>query len=146
MKGELLNDWLKDVPSEEPIVVFTRFRHDLAMVKAVFDERGETCAELSGQKNELSAWQSGQMRGLAVQIQAGGVGVDFTRARYCVYYSLGFSLGDYLQSRKRIHRPGQAHNVVYLHLLAEHTIDRQVYKALENRLDVVNSILEGGLT
>jgi hypothetical protein len=44
---------------------------------------------------------------LGAQLKSGGVGIDLTRARYGIYYSLDFALADYLQSRKRLHRPGQ---------------------------------------
>ena len=50
---------------------------------------------------------------LAVQIQAGGVGIDLTgsnleRPMHRLFYlSVGYSLADYLQSIKRAHRPGQ---------------------------------------
>ena len=78
---------------------------------------------------------------LAVQIDSGGVGVDLTRARYAIYYSLGFSLGSYEQSLARIHRPGQTRPVEYIHLLAEGTVDERVMAALARRSDVVNTVL-----
>ncbi|HPK07479.1 MAG TPA: hypothetical protein PK773_06705, partial [Aminivibrio sp.] len=75
---------------------------------------------------------------------AGGVGISLVRARYCIYYSVGYSLGDYEQSLARIHRPGQDRPVLYVHLLAEDTVDERVYQALDTRRDVVETILEGG--
>ena len=79
---------------------------------------------------------------LAVQIQAGGLGLDLTAARYCVYYSLGFSLGDYLQSIARLHRPGQKGLVDYIHLVAAASVDEIIVDALEAKEDVINRILE----
>jgi hypothetical protein len=79
---------------------------------------------------------------LAVQIDSGGIGVDLTRARYSMYYSLGFSLGSYEQSLARIHRPGQTRPVEYIHLLAEDTVDEKVMTALARRADVVNAVLQ----
>src|SRR5207237_271377 len=67
--------------------------------------------------------------------KSGGVGIDLTRARYAVYYSLDFSLADAMQSRKRLHRPGQPHRVTYIHLLAESTVDRAIYGAVRRRQD-----------
>ena len=75
---------------------------------------------------------------LAVQIQAGGLGLDLTAARYCVYYSLG----DYLQSIARLHRPGQKGLVDYIHLVAAASIDEIIVDALEAKEDVINRILE----
>ena len=73
---------------------------------------------------------------------SGGLGIDLTRAKRAVYYSIGFSLGDYEQSLARVHTPGQAHPVTYYHLVAEGTVDRRVVNALTKRRDVVESILE----
>jgi SNF2 family DNA or RNA helicase len=79
---------------------------------------------------------------LAVQIESGGVGVDLTRARYAIYYSLGFSLGSYEQSLARIHRPGQTRPVEYIHLLAKNTVDEKVMAALAAKADVVTAVLQ----
>jgi SNF2 family DNA or RNA helicase len=56
-------------------------------------------------------------------MQAGSEGISLVRARYAVYYSTGFSLGLYLQSRARLHRPGQTRPVVYYHLVVRDTVD-----------------------
>jgi SNF2 family DNA or RNA helicase len=80
---------------------------------------------------------------LGVQIQAGGLGVDLTRARYCVFLSLGFNLTEYEQALARVHRPGQLRPVHYYHLLANGTVDRAVYGALRKKQDVIQEVLEG---
>ena len=126
----------------EPVVVFGRFHWDLDTIASVCKELGLTSSELSGRRNELQAWQDGATDVLAVQLQAGGLGVDLTRARVCVYYSLNYSLGDYMQTRARVHRPGQTRSVLYLHLLAANTVDEVVYTALERREEVVKSVVD----
>ena len=79
---------------------------------------------------------------MGVQIQSGGVGIDQTRANIAVYYSMGYSLGDYVQSLARLHRPGQDRPVAFFHLIANNTIDLEVYKALQAKQNVIASILE----
>jgi SNF2 family DNA or RNA helicase len=143
-KQETLADLLEDLHENEPIIIFCRFHHDLDAAHTVGAALGRKSLELSGRKNELKEWQSGAAPILAVQIQSGGVGINLVRARYCVFYSLGFSLGEYLQARKRTHRPGQTQNVTYYHLIAKKTVDETVYKALEKRQDVVDTILKQG--
>ena len=81
---------------------------------------------------------------MGVQIQAGGVGIDLTQASIAIYFSVGFSLGDYLQSLARLHRPGQRHPVTFYHLIATGTVDEKVFKALQDRQEVVANILQGG--
>jgi len=141
-KREALAELLEGL-GQEPVVVFCRFRSDMDAVHLECKAQGLISCELSGRQNDLAAWQQGEGQVIAVQIQSGGVGVDLTRASYCIYYSLGFSLGDYDQSLARVHRPGQKNAVSYYHLIVEGTVDRQVYDALDARRDVVNTILEG---
>ena len=141
-KMNLLRDVLEDIDPHEPVIVFCRFHKDLEVVNRVADETGRRSLELSGRMDELKRWQAGEAPVLAVQIDSGGVGVDLTRARYSIYYSLGFSLGSYEQSLARIHRPGQSRPVEYIHLLARDTVDEQVMAALARRSDVVNSVLQ----
>jgi SNF2 family DNA or RNA helicase len=97
--------------------------------------------ELSGKRDELKRWQDGEAQVLAVQIDAGSEGVDFTRARYSIFYSVGYSLGKYDQARKRTHRPGQTKPVTHIHLIARGTVDGKIMRALEKRADIVNAIL-----
>jgi len=140
-KKKLLADTLEDIGSEEPVVVFCRFHQDLDAVHEACEPHGYTSLELSGRRDELKRWQDGEAQVLAVQIQAGGVGVDLTRARYDIFYSLGFSLGDYDQAQSRVHRPGQTRPVEHIHLVARNTVDVRIMRALEKRAEIVDSIL-----
>ena len=140
-KRAMLADVLEDLPQREPLVVFCRFRHDLDSIAEVCRDAGRSCAELSGRRNELAHWQDGGADVLAVQIQSGGVGIDLTRARYAIYFSTSWSLGEYEQSLARVHRPGQERPVIYIHLPAKGTVDEVVYKALERKRDVIEAVL-----
>ena len=141
-KRDALEDLIEGM-GDDPVVVFTRFTSDLDAVADVSAKLKRNYKELSGRANTLAEWQAGNGQVLGVNIQAGGAGIDLTRARYCVYYSLGFSLGDYMQSRARVHRPGQDRSVTYYHLVAENTVDSKVYNALAARQEVVDFILKG---
>lgn len=140
-KPDLLRDVLEDMGAE-PVVVVCRFQADLDAVHEAAGVLKLRSAEVSGRRRELAAWQAhGGPEVLALQIQAGGVGVDLTRARYMVLYSVGYSLGDYDQVLARVHRPGQTRDVTYVHLTVEGTVDEQIRKALEERADLVEAAL-----
>ena len=142
-KQQALQDIMKDLPQDEPLVVFARFRQDLNTIRKTALEQGRPAFEISGPRKQLPEWLTcGGV--LAVQIQAGGLGLDLTKARHCVYYSLGFSLGDYQQTMARLHRPGQERPVQYIHLIAAGTVDEAVIKALNNKTQVIEAILETG--
>jgi SNF2 family DNA or RNA helicase len=52
-------------------------------------------------------------------------------------------MGNYDQSRARVHRPGQTRPVTYVHLVAERSIDEDILTALEKRSDMVESVMNG---
>jgi SNF2 family DNA or RNA helicase len=141
-KRKLLADTLEDIGKDEPVVVFCRFRSDLDAVHKAAADLGFDSMELSGRQNDLAAWQEGKAQVLAVQIQAGGVGINLTRARLNIYYSLSHSLGEYDQSLSRVHRPGQIRPVTHIHLVAKGTVDEKIMRALEQRAEVVESVLK----
>lgn len=141
-KALVLESMLEDLPATEPVVVFCRFRHDLHEVAAIARRLGRPYSEVSGERKTLEEWQAGETTIIGVQIQSGGAGIDLTRAAFCFYYSLGFSLGDYEQSLARLHRPGQERCVRYYHLVAQGTIDTGVYAALRNRRNVIEGVLD----
>lgn len=144
-KRDTLVELLEDIGPEEPCVVFCRFRYDLHTVREAAEKLGRRYGELSGMSKDGLDSMGCMTEGvqiLGVQIQSGGVGVDLTRARYAVYFSLGFSLGDYEQSLARVHRPGQTRPTHYYHLIASGTVDDVVYRALKARKEVVEAVLE----
>lgn len=134
-------EFLEDFPKGEPLVVFTKYIEDIRQAKDAVLHSGRTCSELSGQTKQLEEWQAGKTDVIVVQQQTGGAGIDLTRACYCVYWSLSHSLGDYEQSLARIRRPGQTKCCRYYHLVCTDSVDETIYEALEEKRDVVESIL-----
>jgi len=142
-KRDVLSDLLEDIGKDEPVVVFCNFRHDLAAIAAVAKKLGRTYGEVSGARKDLTshATMPDGVQVMGVQVRAGGLGIDLTRARYAVYYNHPWSLGDYEQSVARVHRPGQTRHTFYYHLVAENTVDEHVQRSLEKKRDAVESIL-----
>jgi SNF2 family DNA or RNA helicase len=83
-KQKLLADTLEDMGADEPVVVFCRFHADLDAIHEACQSLGYSSMELSGRRDELAQWQAGEAQVVAVQISAGGIGVDLTRARYSI--------------------------------------------------------------
>jgi len=144
-KREELEDVLVDIDPDEPVVVFCRFHPDLDAVRYVAERLGRPYAELSGRREDALTEDATLAidRGVAgIQIQAGGIGVDFTKARYCVDYSVGFSRIDFVQHIKRLHRPGQTRSTTFIRLIATGTIDRLVFDVIEDMDNVVAAVME----
>jgi len=146
-KVDALKDLLMDILTTEPVVVFGRFHSDLDAVRDVAKKLDRRYAEISGRiKDGLTsdATMSKDVDLLGVQIQSGGVGIDLSRSCYGVFFSTGFSLGDVLQARSRLYRPGQNRPTTFIHILCEDTIDVRICEALRARENIIESILRYG--
>jgi hypothetical protein len=145
-KENLLAEALEDAGCgpDEPVVVYCRFRHDLDAVAQVAERLKLRYAEVSGRRSDgltEDSTMNPDADVVGVQIQSGGTGVNLTRSAVGVWYSMGFSLSDYLQGRARQHRPGQTRPVLNIHLIAADTVDAEVYDALAARADVIAAVL-----
>jgi SNF2 family DNA or RNA helicase len=146
-KASALEEILEDLPQDEPVVVFSKFKMDVEIIAQIVEKTKRTCSRLTGDINELQEWQDGKTNILIANIQSGKEGIDLTRSRYAIYYSVGFSLGDYEQSLARVRRPGQkSKTVFYYHIVATKTVDEKVYKALEQKKDVIDHVLSEAKT
>lgn len=148
-KLDLLVEVLGDYPADYPVVCFARFRHDLDMIERAATKLRRPFAELSGRRRDALTHDSLLADGVGlagVQIQSGGVGIDFTLSSLAAYWSIGHSLGDYEQSMARLDRPGQKLPVQFLHFVARlatgaWSADRRVYQALRRRQNVVQAVM-----
>lgn len=86
---------------------------------------------------------------LVCQYQCGSMGLNLTAANTLVFYSLTFSLLDYLQAQKRVHRSGQtADHVNEVYLIAQRqtrrglkpTIDNVILEALREKKDLADIV------
>ena len=143
-KRGLLEDLLEDLPRDRPVVVFCNFIRSLDIVAEVVTKSGRKFGEISGRRKDLTANSEfpPDIDVLAVQYQAGGVGIDLTRANYAICYDHTWNMGNNDQAMARVHRPGQVHPTFIYHLIVENTIDDVVVRALERKRDVVEGVLE----
>lgn len=146
-KKDTLIEVLESIPEDEPIVVFGKFHTDLDQIHEAAKKAGRAAMELSGRRDDLAEWQ-GKRGGevLAVQIAAGGVGIDLTRSQYAVYFAMTESYGDLIQTESRLHRPtewrGREEPVFLYYLVAENTVEIPIYSIVEHKGKVNDLIRE----
>lgn len=151
-KIETTIEIIKDLPPQEPIVIFFRFTNEIqrmtdAIHKAFKRENARSITEVSGRVDDMldfkdGVWLAKTTNTALIQIQAGCEGIDLTAARYTFYFSMGLSLGQYRQSRKRTRRPGQTRKCFYYHIMARGTVDQKIMTSMAQKKQVVNSILD----
>jgi SNF2 family DNA or RNA helicase len=140
-KRQALADLLQDIA--EPVVVFAEFSHDLETTRRVAESLGLRYGEISGRRHDITdhGTMPDDIDVMGAQYQAGGIGIDLTRAAYCIFYSPTYNLANYEQTLARVHRPGQTRTVNYYHLVAERTIDEAVNKALAKKRNIIETVM-----
>lgn len=73
---------------------------------------------------------------------SGGLGLDLWAATTVIYFSNDFNAEVRWQSEDRAHRIGQKHPVTYVDLIAPNTIDRKIARALKNKRNVADMVLD----
>lgn len=143
-KENLLADTLADIPQDEAVVVFGVFRSDLNAINRAARRAGRQYYEQSGAADGWRDFQRSRARGplIGVQMKSGSAGVCLTRANHAVFYTTGFSRGDYEQAIRRVHRPGQRRHVSVIHLIMRDTVDQGAMEAIKGKGDVIDWIKE----
>lgn len=145
-KEESLTTILENISFDEKVVVFAKFRKDFEAIRNVCKKLKREYGEISGKRDDYDLWKQGKINVIAVHYSSGSESISLIEAKYCVYYSHTFSYGKYLQSLKRIHRPGQNRPVVYYHIVSkvnnEETVDDKIQKALEMKKGLKEYLME----
>lgn len=141
-KDELLAEVLDELGPDEPLVVMCWYVADLARIRAACEAAGRECLEISGRADDLAWWKAGAGSVVAVQIQAGGVGVDLSRSRHAVFWTACFSHPLYQQARARLlGQSDSRRSVAFTHLVTRGTIDEGIYRALAGKRDLLDELL-----
>lgn len=119
-----------------PLVVFADHRAPLDLL-GKREGWGRVTGDMSvEQKTEaVDAFQGGKLRGLAVSIKAGGVGITLTRAWRAVFVDYPWVPALVHQAEDRLVRIGQKAQKVHLtRLVAAHVLERRIDELLEEKI------------
>lgn len=141
---------------EAKAVVFAQFRAELDALEKLCRKEGWGVGAIHGGVSEQDRDAARQRfqtdpdtRVMVCQYQAGSKGLTLTAANHLLFYSLTFSLEDYLQARKRVHRFGQDRHVNEAYLIAQgrpyrgkrrQTLDQVVLRALESKRQLADLV------
>lgn len=147
-KMEALEDILDSVMADgTKVVVMARFVAELDSIIALLEKRGIGYAQVRGgirdRTEEVRRFQEdADCRVFVGQIAAAGLGLTLTAADTLVFYSMDYSMSNFTQAQARIHRIGAKGTCHYLYLIARGTIDEQVIKALQGKIDLAKFLVD----
>ena len=155
IKNNRLNELL-DVLSEMEgkAVIWAHWRHDIEIiVEALKKEYGDNSVVTyfgdTSTDDRQKAIRSIQDKDSPVRFivgtpQTGGYGITLTGASTMIYFSNGYDLEKRQQSEARIDRIGQTKKMTYIDIMSQDTIDERIVKALRNKVDIANTIMDEG--
>lgn len=125
--------------SSSPTLVFYHFKHSLQRLRLTFPE-----AVVLDDDN-IEAWRRGEIRMLLAHPQSGGIGLNLQcnvgDTAQTVWYDLPWSSENYIQANARIYRQGQEKPVIIHHLVVSNSIDEQVVKVLDGKINLQDALL-----
>lgn len=103
------------------------------------------CGDTPALKREeaVRKFQAGQLKGLAITIQAGGTGLTLTRASHVLFVDLAWRPTDNAQAEDRVCRIGQTANAILIQrMVTDHPVDRRVAELLAEKQKLIEASVE----
>jgi SNF2 family DNA or RNA helicase len=123
---------------EQCVVAFLWKHQRNALIKA-FDTAKITYAVIDGEANDkareaaVTDFQAGKIKVILAHPQSAGHGLTLTRGTTTIWASPTYNAEFYNQFNARIYRATQTRKTSTIHIIAENTIDEDVYKKLLNK-------------
>jgi len=132
---------------QQRVVIFARFIWELDEIRKILDEQGWNTHRIKGKVPKEAMDRFNDEGGAMLCQTASGSGSNnLQAANYCIFYSTDYSLINYLQAIKRIHRLGQTKVCHYYFLQSKGTIDIRIYNLLKenkNAAEEITALMEG---
>lgn len=124
------------------VIVFYNFNLELDQLTEICESLNRPVSVVNGQTKDLRAYNDYSDSVTLIQYQAGAMGLNLQLSQRIVYYTPPLSSELYEQSKKRIHRIGQAGTCYYYNLIVKGSIEERIYKTLAMRRDYTNALFE----
>lgn len=123
-------------------LVFYNFQHDKERLLEALAATNLRVRVYSQARDELD-WNNGEIDILLAHPASCGYGLNLQcGGHHAIWFGLTWSLEQYEQANKRLHRQGQEHPVVIHHLIVQGGMDQAVVDALQDKGDMQNALLD----
>ncbi len=122
-------------------LVFYNFQHDRDRLIEALATTKLRVRVYSQAKDEMD-WNNGEIDVLLAHPASCGYGLNLQQGgHHAIWFGLTWSLEQYEQANKRLHRQGQKHPVVIHHLIVQNGMDETVNEALKNKGNMQDALM-----
>ncbi|KKL86465.1 hypothetical protein LCGC14_1944430, partial [marine sediment metagenome] len=135
------------------MIIWCRFRNEIHQVTETLTKKfGNQVVEFYGGINEEDRhierlkFQAGEKRFFVGTPDTGGLGINLNKAKTVIWFSHTWNYETRTQANDRPHGPGQKHNVLYIDMMYENSVDFLLLQALsdkKNLADFLRNSLKG---
>ena len=126
--------------TQDRLVVFYNFNEELNRLKEIAEALERPVSEVNGHAKDLDAYENEDNSITFVQYQAGSMGLNLQKANKIIYFTLPLMSEHFEQSKKRIHRIGQANTCFYYLMICKGSIEEEIQKTLKMRKDFTDEL------
>lgn len=128
--------------NNSPVLLAYHFRSDKEQLLKKLSAAGIDVQDFDGSRDMIRRWNAGQIQVMLVHPASAGHGLNLQHGGHTLlWYTLPFSLEHYLQTNKRLDRPGQTKTVVIHRLLTKGTHDTRMPAVLGEKKDTQDRVI-----
>jgi SNF2 family DNA or RNA helicase len=127
--------------TNERLIVFYNFDDELEALRGIAAELEKPVSEVNGHTKDLTAYDEEDNSVTLVQYQAGAMGMNLQKANRMIYFTPTDKSELFEQSKKRIHRIGQAKPCFYYLLVCRNSVeDNEIFPMLGLRKELTDDL------
>lgn len=130
--------------TNDRLIVFYNFTAEVKELIHIANENNRPWSIISGNSKTLAAYENYDNSITFVQYQAGSFGLNMQKANKLIYFSPTVSCGNFMQSKKRIHRIGQNKTCFYYYLICRNSVEEKIMDALNRGVDYTDELFVEG--
>lgn len=131
--------------TEDRLIIFYNFTAELEAMQKKLADLNRPYSVVNGSKKDLTAYDQADDSITFIQYQAGAMGGNYQKANKIIYFTLPLGKGScdmWEQSKKRIHRIGQAKPCFYYYLLVKGTVEERNLAALKEGKELTDELFK----
>ncbi|BAL01512.1 hypothetical protein OBV_43130 [Oscillibacter valericigenes Sjm18-20] len=126
----------------EHALVFYNFQHDRDRIVEALKDSGLRVRVFHGPQDE-NDWNAGEVDILLAHPASCAYGLNLQRGgHHAIWFGLTWSLEQYQQANKRLHRQGQQYPVIVHHMIVQDSVDQDVIAALQAKSDTQETLMQ----
>lgn len=128
---------------DSPAIIAYHFQSDLIMLEKYLKDVGIDAYRFDGSPEMIHAWNEGKIPVMLLQPASAGHGLNLQQGGHTlIWYTMPWSLEEYLQCNARLYRQGQSEHTVIHHILCKGTIDERIHNILQKKDASQSALIE----